>query len=198
MRNKILNGSDIKLKEELLAIEKDVRNVAEKNPFYGITTITFENPAGEAFVVEVRDGRMGQITYDASKSKAFKGCEVLPVKLFKQRKCFFCPLFAVVYRAADTMAVTSMSALVSSFATLIALCLGIWIVFQTLTYVSSLTKQDTPKFLGNLVKQSFKFLLAFLLLQYTKEIYNWVINPLLQAGLEFGNSMLFEETKGRG
>ena len=164
------------------------------NPYAGMSEVVFTDSLKRKYRVEIKNGRFGEVTYEGKDEgkKSFRGCEVLPVKLYEQRKCFFCPLFAVVYRAADTMAVKSMSALADAFATLIALGLGIWIAFQTLTHVSSLTKQDAPKYLGNLVKQSFKFLIAFLLLHYTSEIYTWVVQPLLDAGLTFGQKMLFE------
>ena len=180
--------------EEIKKAGEQAVSEVEKNPYAGMSEVVFTDSLKRTYKVEIKNGRFGEITYEGKDEgkEAFRGCEVLPAKLYKQRECFFCPLFAEVYRAADTMAVKSMSALASSFAILIALGLGIWIAFQTLTHVSSLTKQDAPKFLGNLVKQSFKFLIAFLLLQYTNEIYNWVVIPLLKAGLDFGSAMLFE------
>lgn len=180
--------------EEIKRAGEKAAQDTEANPYAGMSQITFKDNSGRKYNVEVSNGRFGEVTYQGQDEgkKSFRGCEVLPAKLYKQRDCFFCPLFAVVYRAADTMATLSMQKLASSFAVLIALGLGIWIAFQTLTHVSSITKQDAPKFLGGLIKQSFKFLIAFLLLQYSGEIYHWVVNPLLQAGLQFGNSMLFE------
>ena len=94
------------------------------------------------------------------------------------------------------MASLAMDKLAAAFATLIALGLGIWIAFQTLTHISSLTKQDTPKFLGNLLKQGFKFIIAFLLLQYQEEAYAWIVNPLLKVGLEFGQNLLSYKLSG--
>lgn len=121
---------------------------------------------------------------------AMKGCEVLPVKLYNMRKCFFCPLFSVVFSAAEKMPAISFSKLAAAFATLIALGLAIWIAVQTLTHVSSLTKQDAPKFLAGLIKQSYKFLIAFLLLQYGNQIFEYAVNPVLKAGIDFGGHFL--------
>ncbi len=120
----------------------------------------------------------------------FKGCEVLPVKLYNQRKCFFCPLFKVLFTAADSMAKTSFDKLGTAFKSLIGIGLALWIAVQTLTHVSSLTKQDAPKFLGGLIKQSAKFLIAFLLLANSGEIYRLGVNPILQAGLKFGGELV--------
>lgn len=124
---------------------------------------------------------------------AFRGCEVLPVKLYNNRKCFFCPLFTVVYKVAGEMTAISFGALGAAFALLLAMGLAIWIAVQTLTQVSSLTKQDAPKFLSGLIKQSYKVLIAFLLLQYSSQIFEYGITPVLEAGLEFGSAMLEEK-----
>lgn len=129
------------------------------------------------------------VTYGDEK-KATTKCEILPVKLYNLRKCFFCPLIAVIYNASGVMPNIAFSKLASAFATLIVLGLAIWIAFQTLTHVSSLTKQDAPKFLGNLIKQSYKFLIAFLLLQNSSQIFNLAVTPLLDAGIAFGGQFL--------
>lgn len=121
---------------------------------------------------------------------SMKGCEVLPVKLYNLRKCFFCPLFSVVFAASEKMPDITFKKLAPAFATLIALGMAIWIAFQTLTHVSSLTKQDAPKFLAGLIKQSYKFLIAFLLLQYSSQIFEYAVNPVLQAGIKFGGQFL--------
>ena len=121
----------------------------------------------------------------------FRGCEALPLKLFEQRHCFFCPLFKVIYEAADKMAVLAMGRLATAFATVIAIGLALYVAFMTLVHVSSITKQDAPKFLGNLMKQSFKFVIAYILLTHANQIYYYLINPLLDGGLNFGKALLF-------
>ncbi len=133
-----------------------------------------------------------EITYANSgdEGAAFRGCEVLPVKLYNHRQCFFCPLFAVIYRTAVNITSTSFEKLATAFATVIAVGLAIWIAFQTLTHVSSLTKQDAPKFLSGLIKQSYKFLIAFFLLQYSQQIFGYAVNPLLEAGMTMGQNLL--------
>lgn len=137
-------------------------------------------------------GENVEITYanPGDEGAAFRGCEVLPVKLYNHRQCFFCPLFTVIYRAAVNITSTSFEKLATAFATVIAVGLAIWIAFQTLTHVSSLTKQDAPKFLSGIIKQSYKFLIAFFLLQYSQQIFGYAVNPLLQAGMTMGQNLL--------
>ena len=132
---------------------------------------------------------ISSLTY-ADAGTAIKGCEVLPVKLFNMRNCFFCSLVAVIYDASAKMPALSFEKLAGAFATLIALGLAIWIAIQTLTHVSSLTKQDAPKFLAGLIKQSYKFLIAFLLLQNSSQLFQRGIVPILDAGIHFGQALL--------
>ena len=146
---------------------------------------------GQLYCLAARGG-IATVNYNAADT-AFRGCEVLPVKLYNNRKCFFCPLFTVVYKVAGDITDISFQALGGAFALLLAMGLAIWIAVQTLTQVSSLTKQDAPKFLGNLIKQGYKVLIAFLLLQYSSQIFEYGITPVLEAGLEFGSAMLEEK-----
>ena len=147
-----------------------------------------QDSSGNKYCLLMKDDEIVVEYADANKS--MKGCEVLPVKLYNMRKCFFCPLFSVVFAAAEKMPSISFNKLAAAFATLIALGLAIWIAIQTLTHVSSLTKQDAPKFLAGLIKQSYKFLIAFLLLQYGNQIFTHAVNPVLSAGINFGTVFL--------
>ena len=147
-----------------------------------------QDDSGNKYCLLMKDNEIVLEYADANKS--MKGCEVLPVKLYNMRKCFFCPLFSVIFAASEKMPHIAFTKLAAGFATLIALGLAIWIAFQTLTHVSSLTKQDAPKFLAGLIKQSYKFLIAFLLLQYSSQIFQYVVNPVLKSGIDFGGQFL--------
>ncbi|MBE6459126.1 MAG: type IV secretion system protein [Alphaproteobacteria bacterium] len=147
-----------------------------------------QDDSGSKYCLLMKDNEIVLEYADANKS--MKGCEVLPVKLYNMRKCFFCPLFSVIFAASEKMPHIAFTKLAAGFATLIALGLAIWIAFQTLTHVSSLTKQDAPKFLAGLIKQSYKFLIAFLLLQYSSQIFQYVVNPVLKSGIDFGGQFL--------
>lgn len=77
-------------------------------------------------------------------------------------------------------------------ATVMLIGFALYIAFKVLAHVSALTKQDAPKFLGELLTQAFKVLIAFILLMNSNQIYQYFISPVLNAGLDFGAAMLFE------
>ena len=135
-------------------------------------------------------GDEASIKYANESNKATSGCEVLPVKLYNYRKCFFCPLVGVIYDGSAQITDVAFSKMAAAFATLLAIGFAIWVALQVLTQVSSLTKQDAPKFLGGLIKQSYKVIIAFILLQNSQQIFTYAIRPILETGLVFGQNML--------
>lgn len=135
-------------------------------------------------------GDEASIQYANESNKATYGCEVFPVKLYNYRKCFFCPLVGVIYDGSAKITDIAFSKLAAAFATLLAIGFAIWVALQVLTQVSSLTKQDAPKFLAGLIKQSYKVLIAFLLLQYSQQVFTYAVRPVLETGLIFGKNML--------
>ncbi len=128
-----------------------------------------------------------------NKGTAFKGCEVLSVKLYNNRRCFFCSLFTISVKVANDMTAKSFNTFAAAFSALIAVGLAIWIAIQVLLQVSSVTKQDAAKFMSNLLKQCYKFVIAFLLLQNSSYIFEKAISPLILAGIDFGTIMIGED-----
>ena len=159
-----------------------------------IKVTKWTDAAGNTFTFEVENS--GDIVYARSDSTSenWRGCEVLPAKLYRYRDCMFCPLFTVIYLAADNITTISLNKLSAPFATIIALGLAIYIAFQTLMHVSSLTKQDAPKFLDTLIRQSFKFLIAFFLLYFHSQIFSYIINPILSSGITLGLKLTMIES----
>lgn len=130
------------------------------------------------------------IQYSNASNDATRGCEVLPVKLYNYRKCFFCPLIGVIYDGSAKITDVAFAKMAGAFSVLLAIGFAIWIALQLLTQVSSLTKQDAPKFLGGLIKQSYKVIIAFILLQNSQQVFTYAVRPILEAGLVFGQNML--------
>lgn len=130
---------------------------------------------------------------DIATQGASKGCETLSSKLAEINACPLCPLYEVILKTDQTMATKSFAALATSFRSVIIMVMGLFIAYQTLITVGAFTKQDAPKYITTLLTQGFKVLVAALLLTNSDWIYDYVINPLMKAGLEFGLALLFEE-----
>ena len=121
---------------------------------------------------------------------ASAGCMPLPFKLYEARSCLFCPLFKVIFNAVQTASSSAWRKVAKSLSTLVMIGLAIWIAWMVLLNVSSMTKQDAPKFLNDLFKASFKIIIIFFLLRSSSLVYDNIIGPLLKAGFEFGTSFL--------
>ena len=120
-----------------------------------------------------------------------KGCTPLQVKLKEAKDCLFCPLFSALYDAVRTMATEAFNVTKDPIRNVILYGFAIYIAFGVLKLVSSITKQDAPKYISGLLVDTCKFLVAFLLLKNADTIYYYLINPLLSTSLDFGGSMLF-------
>ena len=132
-------------------------------------------------------------TIDASNTE---GCMPLPAKLAETRSCIFCPLFLTIFNAAQTMTTNSFGVLGPEIAKVIFIGLALYIAFLVLKYVSSMTKQDTPRFMNELLTQCFKVVVACVLLYTPDFVYSKIIGPVLDAGTELGGALLFEEGSG--
>ena len=121
------------------------------------------------------------------------GCRTLPDRMAELEACVLCPLFEIILQTDQVIATKAYAALATSFINVLAVILALFIAYHTLLMVSSFTKQDAPKYINTLLVQIFKVLIAVLLLSNPAYIYNYVINPLMKAGLEFGLALLFTD-----
>lgn len=121
------------------------------------------------------------------------GCIPLPVKLTEVKSCIFCPLFKTIFNASQAVSTNSFNVLGQAMASVMLIGFALFVAFSVMKMVSGFTKQDAPKFITSLLSQTFKVLFAYTLLMKSGEIYEYVIAPVLAAGLEFGMSLLFEK-----
>ena len=133
---------------------------------------------------------IGAETRVVAGDKEEDGCEVVPVRWYNNRKCNFCSLTGVLYSVTEKITALSRLKLAYSFTIVIALGMMIWIAMKTLIFVSSMTKQDAAKYITELIKQSFKFVIAFFALLYYDNVFYYIIYPLMSAGLKFGWSFV--------
>lgn len=119
-----------------------------------------------------------------------EGCKPLTQRYADLRVCILCPMFEVILKTDQSMATMSFNALASGFRNVIIVVLALFIAYHTLLTVSAVTKQDVGKYLQTILIQAFKVLVAALLLTNSNYIYDFVINPLMKAALEFGLTII--------
>ena len=123
-------------------------------------------------------------------SGTMRGCKPLPARYAEINNCILCGMFKVILRTDQSMATMSYGTLAKSFRNVIIIVLALFIAYQTLLTVSAVTKQDVAKYLQTILIQAFKVLVAALFLTNAVYVYNFIINPLMEAGLEFGLSVI--------
>ncbi|MDR1025792.1 MAG: hypothetical protein LBL47_00180, partial [Lactobacillus sp.] len=160
-----------------------------------LKTIKKVDDDDDVYVYTDENGKETYFKYDGKTletvSGVTKGCTPLPAKLAELESCIFCPLFEVIYDAAQTMATNSYTVLSTALRSVLLIGFAIFIAFKVLGHVSSFTKQDGPKFITELLFQAFKVLIAFYMLVSSKTVYSYIVGPVLDAGLDFGTAMLF-------
>jgi len=123
-------------------------------------------------------------------SGTMEGCKILPVRLAEVQACLLCPMFSIILKTDQTMATMSFGSLSAPFMRVIIVVLALFIAYHTLLSVSALTKQEVGKYLQIILIQTFKVLLAAILLSNATYVYHYVINPLMRAGLDFGLAII--------
>lgn len=168
------------------------------NPIKNLTNVigNLQNLGGKKMVYTYPDGRTEEYVMTLwgttqSTSGVTKGCPPMGISIIENRSCIFCPLFAVIYTAANDMSELAFNKLADAMAKVMLVGFGLFILFKALPFVSSLTKQDAPKFIVEALTQAFKVTISFILLTNPDQVYQYFISPVLGAGLEFGGAMLF-------
>lgn len=178
-----------------LSIESSGFLIADKHKELGITWSRakhrFKDSKGKKYELYISDSPTIQYAGNSSKNDddSFNGCEVLPVKIYNHQSCFFCPLAGLIYGAANDVTSSSFESFAHPFKVVLVVMFAIWLALAALGQVFPMTKQDAPKFLSAILKQGFKFLVAFLLLTYANDLFRLFIIPVLDSGLQLGTKI---------
>ncbi|MBR4106985.1 MAG: DUF4199 domain-containing protein [Alphaproteobacteria bacterium] len=112
-----------------------------------------------------------------------RGCEVLPIKIYNLSKCFFCPMAAAVFDAANSVTSLSFKKLGDAFRKLIVVAFALWLAFASLQIVFTYIKQDGNKYLSSILVQGGKFLFAYFLLANSYDLFAYFVSPILKTGI---------------
>ena len=143
---------------------------------------TFTDSNGRSYALFM-DAGATTINYGG---KGFRGCEILPVKIYNMQSCFFCHITRILFKAINEVTDTAFSNFASSFMALMVMIYVIWLAFVTLQQVFAMTKKDTSDYIELILKQTFKFMLAYFLLSNGEYLFKIFISPILSTGLRMG------------
>ena len=157
-----------------------------------LDTHKFTDSKGKSYLLTItNEGYSIEYAGDSN----FNGCEVLPVKVYNMQGCFFCPLARLIFATANSVTSTSFAVFAYGFKVVITVVFAIWLALAALQQVFSFTKQDAPKFLAAIVKQGFKYMVAFFLLASSASLFELFIIPVLDSGLKLGAHIQTVEMK---
>lgn len=147
---------------------------------------TFKNPNGGAMVWEWTIENSGEVS-----SGILKGCAPLPVKLTEYSFCIMCPFYLTLFKSANTISEQSFLKLAEPLKKVMLIAFAIWVAFLILKQLSSFSKVEAPKFIADILTQTFKLIIAYIFLTHSGQVYEFVITPIINAGLDWGGAMLF-------
>lgn len=115
-----------------------------------------------------------------------QGCEILPIKIYNMQKCFFCPMTQILFKTINAITQSSFENFGDSFAELMVAIFVVWLAILTLKQVFKFTRFDIADYLELVVKQSFKFLIAYYILLNSTFLFQYFVSPILSSGLRMG------------
>lgn len=119
-----------------------------------------------------------------------EGCK--PIATYAQElssNCIICGLFATILGAVQKISQQAFDATVEGLTALLGVAFLLYIAYTTLLAIASPEAQKLSKYLGELVAQGFKVAVTILILQHPTFLYQEMLTPILDGGIDFGLSL---------
>ena len=105
--------------------------------------------------------------------------------------CWVCKIFAKIFQAINLLATSVYNNIHVSAISLLAVCLGIFILFRVGKAFMTFQPQDTMDFWNNMAKVLLKAVVASaLLLQSASVIGYWIVSPFIEMAVSFNQVVL--------
>ena len=105
--------------------------------------------------------------------------------------CSFCPLFAVVFNTASSIAQHAINTFSGSIIKVVIIAFGIWIALQILAFVSSFEVRDLKDLASSLITQSFIVMLVVIILQHgAMDFFNYALEPVYTTGQKLAQTII--------
>lgn len=106
--------------------------------------------------------------------------------------CIICKLFHTILLAVQNIAQKAFDNLAQPFKILLGIGFAVYIGYLTLLAVGTPSQQKISEYLKKLTTQGFQVALAIMLLSAPATIYDLVVSPLIDGGIDFGITLVGE------
>lgn len=109
--------------------------------------------------------------------------------------CMLCPLFAVIYNAASTIAKHASDVFSKPILSVVLVAWAIWIAMQVIKFVSAWETKDGAKLLQEIINKSFVvFIIAYFLNTGAKETAAMFIEPVFNTGFKLAQTFISDKS----
>ncbi len=113
--------------------------------------------------------------------------------------CSFCPLFAVVFNTASSIAQHAINTFSESIVRVVIIAFGIWIAFQILAFVATVEVRDFKDLASSLITQSFIVMLVVIILQNgAMDFFNYALEPVYTTGQKLAQTIIQPNDVAKG
>ncbi len=112
--------------------------------------------------------------------------------------CYFCDLYNTIFDAVNHVATNAYKGLHLACLKLLAVSLGLWILFFTGKYLFSFAERKPQEYIGKLFNMLFKAMIVAVFLSTSAATFsNYIVSPIIVTATEYGLGVMESFTKIR-
>ncbi len=178
----------------LLKKDQDISDLENKREQLISTIKSSDTSAAQKNALNQELLKTNQQIADRQAASAFSLCtgNCDPRCFYKEMQtCSFCPLFAVVFNTASSIAQHAINTFSGSIIKVVIIAFGIWIALQILAFVSSFEVRDLKDLASSLITQSFIVMLVVIILQHgAMDFFNYALEPVYTTGQKLAQTII--------
>ncbi len=186
----------------LLKKDQDISDLENKREQLISTIKSSDTSAAQKNALNQELLKTNQQIADRQAASAFSLCtgNCDPRCFYKEMQtCSFCPLFAVVFNTASSIAQHAINTFSGSIIKVVIIAFGIWIAFQVLAFVATVEVRDLKDLLSSLITQSFIVMLVVIILQNgAMDFFNYALEPIYTTGQKLAQEIIQPNAVAKG
>ena len=115
---------------------------------------------------------------------------------YTENSCWFCGVLGDVFDIANDIVTQMCSSMQPVFLTLLGLGMLFWLLFRVGKAIINITPEVDSALVPDVVKQVIRVMVAFLLMTFYIDVFDYAISPVLQLSIGIGNEVMGQEITG--